>query len=190
MLRSILGRAYKSWVQYKYPKIQIAPSSTIFPLAIRNATKESKLVIGEDTVTVARFSFDRPTAEITIGRNTFVGKSHLVTAQKISIGDDVLISWGVTISDHDSHNIAFSKRATDHQDLLNGRKDWTHVRQTPVKICDKAWIGFNAIILQGVTIGEGAVVGAGALVTKDVPPWTIVGGNPAKVIRELSEDER
>lgn len=190
MIRSILERAYKSWVQFKYPNIKIAPSSTIFPLSVRNASKESSLVIGEDTVTVSRFSFDRPGASIRIGRNTFVGKSHLVTAQSIVIGDDVLISWGVTISDHDSHNIAFSKRVTDHQDLLQGRKDWTHVRQNPVKICDKAWIGFNAIILQGVTIGEGAIVGAGALVTKDVPPWTVVGGNPAKIIRELSEDER
>ena len=54
----------------------------------------------------------------------------------------------------------------------------------------KVWIGFNAIILKGVTIGEGAVVGAGSVVTKDVLPWTVVAGNPARLIREISENER
>ncbi|MCB0501084.1 MAG: hypothetical protein KDD32_00210 [Bacteroidetes bacterium] len=52
-------------------------------------------------------------------------------------------------------------------------------------IKDKAWIGFNVIILKGVTIGEGAVVGAGSVVTKDVPDYTIVVGNPAKLIKKL-----
>jgi len=61
-------------------------------------------------------------------------------------------------------------------------------RQSNIK--DKAWIGFNSIILKGVTIGEGSIVGAGSVVTKDIPDWSIVGGNPAKVIREISENER
>ena len=52
------------------------------------------------------------------------------------------------------------------------------------------WIGFNAIVLKGVTIGEGAIVGAGAVVTKDVPAYTIVAGNPAHPIRELTPSER
>ena len=60
----------------------------------------------------------------------------------------------------------------------------------PIKICDNAWIGMNCIILKGVTIGEGAIVGAGSVVTKSVPPWTIVGGNPAKVIKEISIEKR
>lgn len=54
----------------------------------------------------------------------------------------------------------------------------------PITICNGVWIGARAIILPGVTVGEGAVVAAGAVVTKDVAPWTIVGGNPARVIKE------
>ena len=50
--------------------------------------------------------------------------------------------------------------------------------------------GINAIILHGITIGEGAIVGAGSIVTSDVPPWVVVAGNPARVIREIGEDER
>ena len=55
---------------------------------------------------------------------------------------------------------------------------------------DDAWVGANSMILRGATLGEGCIVGAGAVVTKDVPAWTIVAGNTAKVIRELEPDER
>lgn len=54
----------------------------------------------------------------------------------------------------------------------------------PITICDGVWIGARATVLPGVTIGEGAVVAANAVVTKDVPPWVIVGGNPAKIIKK------
>jgi acetyltransferase-like isoleucine patch superfamily enzyme len=69
-------------------------------------------------------------------------------------------------------------------------KDWSRVAGEPVIIRDKAWIGLNAVVLKGVTIGEGAVVAAASVVTKDVEPWTIVAGNPARVMRELGADER
>lgn len=64
-------------------------------------------------------------------------------------------------------------------------KNWDVVKSKPIKICDDAWIGMNCIILKGVTIGEGAIVGAGSVVTKDVPAWTVVAGNPAKVVKTL-----
>jgi len=70
-------------------------------------------------------------------------------------------------------------------DWAAGAKDWSQVKIAPVRIEDKAWIGFNAIILKGLTIGEGAIVAAGAVVSKDVAPYTLVGGNPAVFIRTL-----
>ena len=76
------------------------------------------------------------------------------------------------------------------ENKIGAYKDWSNVKEDKVTIKDKAWIGFNSIILKGVTIGEGSIVGAGSVVTKDIPDWSIVGGNPAKVIREISENER
>ena len=62
------------------------------------------------------------------------------------------------------------------------------VKTALIKICSKAWIGMNCIILKGVTIGEGAIVAAGSVVTKDVKPWTMVGGNPAVYIKDVRDD--
>ena len=84
----------------------------------------------------------------------------------------------------------FSDRKNDVKDWFVGKKDWSFVIKRPISIKNKAWIGFNSIILKGVTIGEGAIVGAGSVVTKDVPPYTIVAGNPARIIREIPEHER
>ncbi|MFD0830617.1 acyltransferase [Mucilaginibacter boryungensis] len=66
-------------------------------------------------------------------------------------------------------------------------KNWDVVKTKPIKICSDAWIGMNCIILKGVTIGEGAIVAAGSVVTKDVPAWTVVAGNPAKVVKTLTQ---
>ena len=143
------------------------------------------LVIGDDCIIHARLSYDHPAGVIRMGDRCYVGASHLVCRSLIELGDDVVISWGVTIVDHNSHAIAWSDRRDDVLEWARGIKRWDKVPHAPVRICDKAWIGFNAIILKGTTIGEGAIVGAGAVVTKDVPPYTIVGGNPARIIRTI-----
>ncbi|WP_349293262.1 acyltransferase [Sphingomonas lycopersici] len=144
------------------------------------------LVVGDDCIINARISFDRAGADFVCGSRCYVGASHFVSAQSISLGNDVVISWGVTVVDHNSHALEWQYRARDVLDWGQGRKDWSQVKIAPVRIEDRAWIGFNAIVLKGVTIGEGAVVAAGAVVTKDVAPYTVVAGNPARPIRTLS----
>jgi acetyltransferase-like isoleucine patch superfamily enzyme len=65
-------------------------------------------------------------------------------------------------------------------------KDWSQVAHARIVIGNKAWIGFNSIIMKGVNVGEGAVVAAGSVVVKDVAPFTVVGGNPAQFIKETT----
>lgn len=133
-----------------------------------------------------------------IGENTKIGA--FVEIQKgAKIGKNCKISShsficeGVTIEDEVfvGHNVTFINdlypRATTTSGKLQSEMDW---RCVPTTIERRASIGSSATILAGVRIGEGAMVGAGAVVTKDVPPWVVVAGNPARVIRTLSEDER
>lgn len=191
-----------SWI-YKVKKIksrlvakkQLPPTNvklhplSEFELAKLRLKPGCSVMIDEQSQVPGCLVFDRENAFISIGKRVFMN-GHLIAAKNIEIGDDVLIAWGVTIVDHNSHSISFSHRSEDVVNWRLGKKDWIHVKIAPVKICSKVWIGFNSIILKGVTIGEGAVVGYGSVVTKDVPAWTVVAGNPAHVIREIPEDER
>jgi len=146
--------------------------------------------VGHRSLLLAEVLFDREGASLSLGDRTFVGRSTLAIASRVTIGNDVLIAWGSTIVDHDSHALRFSERQDDVSNWYLGLKDWSRVQIEPVIIEDKVWIGLNAVILKGVTIGEGAVVAAASVVTKNVKPWTVVAGNPARVVRELSAHER
>ena len=111
--------------------------------------------------------------QITFGRNVFI--NHSFTAMSIGgieIGDNVQIGPHVTV-------------VTDNHDLKNRYV----LKCRKVVIGNNVWIGAGVSIMPGVHIGENAVIAGGAVVTKDVPPDSIVGGNPAKVIRKLGTDE-
>lgn len=168
--------------------VTIHPSSIISPNRI-TLKNNCSVTVNEDSQVDGSIFFDRENAKVSIGKRSFVN-AMIVSAERIEIGDDVMIAWGTTIVDHNSHSSSFSKRSEDVINWMQGKKDWSYVKISPIKIYDKVWIGFNSIVLKGVTIGEGAVVGAGSVVTKDVPPWTIVAGNPARIIREIPEHER
>jgi acetyltransferase-like isoleucine patch superfamily enzyme len=107
--------------------------------------------------------------KLRIGDRVFLNNGvFLACCKEITIGNDIAIANEVYITDSDSHGV-------------EGRP----VREAPVVIKDGAWIGARAIILPGVTIGSRALVAAGAVVTRDVPDDALVGGNPAKIIRQL-----
>jgi acetyltransferase-like isoleucine patch superfamily enzyme len=127
-----------------------------------------------------------------IGDRTLINEgTTFYCAEGIEIGDDVMISWGCTISDSNMHSIVSADRLKETKNAraeienhtIGQNIDRATVKSAPIKICDKAWIGFNCIIMKGVTVGEGAVVGAGSVVVKDAPAYAVVGGNPAKIIK-------
>jgi acetyltransferase-like isoleucine patch superfamily enzyme len=142
-----------------------------------------KLRIGAGCQIEARIVFDRDGAEIKIGDRCFIGPGTLVCAERIEIGDDVMISWDTVIVDHNSHAINARDRRGDVERWIAGLKDWSKVKRAPVLIRGDAWIGFGATIMPGVTVGRGAIVGATSLVIKDVPDYAIVAAPPAQVIR-------
>lgn len=119
-------------------------------------------------------------AFVEIQKNAKIGKrckiqSHTFICEGVTIEDEVFVSHGVMfINDRDPW-------AVNQDGTIQTDADWTCV---PTVVKKRAAIGTNATIMCGVTIGEGALVGAGAVVTKDVPPDTIVVGNPARILRK------
>jgi acetyltransferase-like isoleucine patch superfamily enzyme len=107
-------------------------------------------------------------AKLTLGKGGMNIGCRMVVSDSISLGNNVYIGDYSCIRDNDSHSISGG----------------TNGRAAPVNIGNNVWIGMNATILKGVTIGDGAVVAANSLVNRSVPPNALVGGVPARVIRE------
>ena len=187
-LYSLLSRSKDSFKSRRLLIEQIHPSSFISYDRI-HAKRGCVLSIDELCQIDGTIAFEREHASVSIGKRVFMN-GMIISAENVTIGNDILISWGVTIVDHNSHSPLFSQRANDVIMWREHKKDWSHVKISPIRISDKVWIGFNTIILCGVTIGEGAIIGAGSVVTRDVPAWSVAAGNPARVIREIPLHER
>ena len=111
-----------------------------------------------------------PKGTLLIGNGSYLNRNTLIVCEEhVEIGKNCKIAWDVIIMDSDLHPI----------------DDSTPIVNKPVRIGDGVWIGCRTIILKGVTIGAGAVVAAGSVVTKSIPPKTVYGGSPAKLIAEL-----
>jgi acetyltransferase-like isoleucine patch superfamily enzyme len=189
VLKRLLSIGFRWSLQKKILTLRVGNFSNIFFWRIRSVPG-TRFLVGESSRVETRLTLEKANAFCSVGNRSFIGEGQISCAARVEIGDDVMIAWGTAIFDHSSHSLKFSERAGDVTAWLTGEKNWQVVAQKPVKICNKAWIGYGSIILSGVEIGEGAIVGAGSVVTRDVPEWTIVAGNPAKVIRLIAEDER
>src|SRR5205823_5624967 len=127
----------------------------------------------------------------TVGDFTLLNGALVMTEEKIEIGSHCLISWNVGIADSDFHPLEPAQRLVDAKALAPFFKDRPprpKLKTAPVKIGNNVWIGMNAVILKGVTIGDNSVVAAGSVVTKSVPPNTVVAGNPAVVVKRFEEE--
>ncbi len=117
-----------------------------------------------------------------IGENTILNGVGMTAYKKITIGKNCLISSGTFISDTDFHpiNPELRKKVS-----MGYKTDFNEVKKAEIMICDNVWIGWGAIIMKGVTIGENSIIASGSVVTSDIPPNMIAGGNPARIIKQI-----
>lgn len=128
--------------------------------------------------------------KITIGENTYIGQNTIIQSKEsVKIGNCVIIANNVLIVDNNNHPTDPDMRyqMSMCEDFIHDELwSWKYAESKPIIVEDNVWIGRDSRILKGVTIGKGSIVALGAVVTKDVPPYTIVAGNPAKVVKELN----
>lgn len=151
-----------------------------------------KIRVGNNTHILSQLLIFAHGGEIQIGSECYIGEgSRIWSGKRIIIGDRVLISHNVNVFDNQTHSLSAKKRNKHFKDIFStGHPLSIDLNDSEVVIDDDVWIGCQCIILRGVHIGIGAVVAAGSVVNKNVLPWTIVAGNPAKEIRKISENER
>lgn len=134
--------------------------------------------IGRNTIIAICSGPNKIHSYLKIGENTYIGELNNIRASGgyIIIGDNCLISQHITMV------------ASGHEykkNILIAKQGWNVIKRNII-IENDVWIGANTVILPGITIKEGAVIGAGSVVTKDVPPYAIVAGNPAKILNYRS----
>jgi len=132
------------------------------------------IIIGDRTmlwpgVKLVSIGTQEKQARLEIGKKCSIGdRTEIHCGERVSMGDQVIIAWDCNILDRDYHSIGGGPEST-----------------SPVRIGNRVWIGCRVIILKGVTIGDGAIVAAGAVVTHDVPPGVLVAGNPAVIKKQV-----
>ena len=167
--RSHLAKIRGAWYRHKFHRVGTG-------LEVKGKLEmygAGKVIAGKDLHLSKNVALNTLTAQskILIGNEVDIGDSSYVGAHgQIIIGDNTAIAGGVTILSTDFHGI-----------------DGQPTKERPIIIGRHVWIGLRAIILEGVIIGDNAIVGAGTVVTKPVAPNTIVAGNPARFIRETKK---
>lgn len=166
-------------------KIEFGEKNKFFGIPLTSRFPESKITIGNK----CRFRSDKysnlfginrkciistlnKNSEIKIGNNCGFSGTSITSSSKIEIGNSVLIGANTTITDTDWHS-------------LNPENRQESVKSLPIKIEDKVFIGANSVILKGVRIGKNSIIGAGSIVTQEIPENVIAAGNPCKIIKNL-----
>jgi acetyltransferase-like isoleucine patch superfamily enzyme len=164
----------KEWKLYGKPVIQRNANSYITfgpALSLRSSLTSNPLGPNHPVIVCTW----EPDARIQVGSNFAMTGGTICAALSITIGDYVAVGANTTIIDTDFHPVNFEAR----------REDSSAGACAPVRIGDHVFIGMNCIILKGVTLGNGCVIAAGSIVTKDIPEGMIAGGNPARILTTI-----
>lgn len=198
LIKKLLYRPHK--YAKRHPGINLDEKAVLLPGAhFSMHSNSNRIDIHSGSMLACNFVFESDSGYIQIGEGTFInGNSSLICRSEIEVGKFVTIAWGCTIYDHNSHSLDYRHRVSDIKrqlhDYRSGQnfiqnKDWSTVKSKKITIEDYAWIGMNCTILSGVTVGKGAIIGAGSVVRHDVEPWTVVAGNPAQFVKRLKNGD-
>ena len=181
-MKELYGYTEDWWEIAKRNRLLVRAYNTIDPTDLDGRQKLLEELLGA----VDRKTVIEPPFYCDDGKNIFLGKNFyanfnfiVLDAAKITIGDNVVIGPNVTIA------------AADHPIHPKSRTDGLSfpITGAPVTIGNDVWIGAGVTILKGVTIGDGSVIGAHSLVTKDVPPMVVAAGTPCRVLREITDED-
>jgi acetyltransferase-like isoleucine patch superfamily enzyme len=185
-----LGRTLPDdWYPGTIPEnVQVDDSAyiqTSYSFQLFRSRRPNAIEIGKAASIYLGVMFDLgPNATVKIGSFALLNGARIIADGEISIGDHCLISWNVVLMDTYRFSLEPAERRTqlEHLDLSRSSEDTAK----PIHIGANVWIGFDSCVLPGVRIGDGSVIGARSVVAEDVPPLTVVAGNPARVIRTLT----
>jgi acetyltransferase-like isoleucine patch superfamily enzyme len=176
-----------AWVLSMRRNVHVSGKLVVYGMPLIDIKKGARLVIGNNVTLNSRnrgyhinmhspvkLFADGPGAEIRIGDNTRIHGTCIHATRSITVGRNCLIAGNCQLMDGSGHDLSFSSV----ENRIN-----TKGISKPIVIEDNVWIGANSIILPGVRIGNGSVIAAGSIVTRDIPPMVVAGGNPARVIK-------
>ena len=175
------------------PSANVASSAVLYPTASVHLQGRSSdaIRVGEHSHVRGELLVFRHGGRISIGDYCYIGEqTRLWSSASISIGNRVLISHLCTIMDNLTHPEDPEARHAQFRHIIEkGFPEQDDLGERPVVIEDDALIGCHCVILRGVTIGAGAIIGAGSVVSRDVPAMTVYVGNPARFVRNVTVNE-
>lgn len=183
---------YRGTIPVNVTVAESAYVETTFSFLLFRSERPDAVTIGDGASTYLGTMFDVGRhGRVTVGDYALVHGARIISEADVTIEEYALISWNVVLMD--SYRVPFDPEARRESvrrvpDTQPRRID-PAVPARPVRIGRAAWVGFDSCVLPGVSIGEGAVVGARSVVAADVEPFTIVAGNPARVVRRLTDEE-
>jgi len=181
-VRQVLGR----------PTCTIGAKSRLFASArIINSGKSSgQISIGRGCVVRGELFVFPGASRIQVGDWCFIGEgTRLWAADSIEIGNRVLISHNCNVFDNLTHPLSAARRHDQFRAIMaSGHPTDVELSPRKIVISDDVWLGAGVTVLRGVTIGRGTIVGAGSVVVNDLEPWSVVVGNPARIVRRLDAE--
>lgn len=199
----MLKKIYTKWMQNKRKKSFFKNATldeTVFidytALCTNELGRKDAIQIGSGSCIRGKIALQEagkgePYPTIKIGQHCYLGGGSIIGAvEKITVGENVIIAGDTHIFDNNNHPISPEERRkmSTSGNFFGELWKWKKSEHRPITIEDNVWIGECCSILKGVTIGEGSIVGCRSVVTKDVPPYSVVAGNPARVVKRLKDE--